>query len=59
MHGSFRQLITGVPGPPDDAVVGGMVDDLPDDPVTGLVCIDDVASNLTMADELSHVATIQ
>ena len=42
MHGSLRQLITGGAGLPDDAVVGGMGDDLPDDPVTGLVGVNDV-----------------
>ena len=57
--GSFRQLITRVAGLPNDAVVGGMGDDLPDDPVAGLVGVNDAASNLTMADDLSHVATIQ
>lgn len=57
--GSFRQLVTGVAGHRDDAVVGGMGDDLPDEPVAGLVGVNDGASNLTMADDLSHVATIQ
>jgi len=44
VHGSFRQLITGVAGLPDDAVVGGMGDDLPDDPVAGLVGVNDLLS---------------
>ena len=43
-HGSFRQLITRVAGLPDDAVVGGMGDDLPDDPVAGLVGVNEVPS---------------
>ena len=42
--GSLRQPISGVAGLPDDAVVGGMGDDLPDDPVAGLVGVNDVAS---------------
>ena len=57
--GSFRQLITRVAGLPNDAVVGGMGDDLPDDPVAGPVAANYIASNLTVADDLSHVATIQ